>query len=1296
MKNAQKILIAFFAILGMLAVGISFVGRPCEKVDENGESKVFRWTGNASDDKWSSSENWDLGMVPAKDSAVVFDSSSGKASIIDKNFPGEIVSLRIEGYGAKIVQENNLIISGDYYQDSGAYDVRADLEVAGDFIQKEGSLFSVWFGETKVGGKFEISDGFKYEPEATVYIKNFGDWKTFIQGERGGEVYYAVKLDDSKGGMETWEFINPTNSFRSYISQEKGWTLTSFDKSWSWRYLFGGIERSGKKILESKNLGISSQGAKVSIQRAADVEEWYENSLLGIEQGFTISEKPAGEGSLVLSGEVVMENLSVKEASKNTIRLAKKDNVVFEYSHLSVLDAEGKELSAELEFSEIKNGKYGLKIIVDDSSAKYPIIIDPLSSVPDWMGYAPSSQQNGYYGKSVYNNGDINGDGYYDVLVGAYNYTYGQTGEGALFVYYGSEYGLSTRPSILESNQAYAYLGYSVTMGDFNGDGYADIAGGAHKYDGGEEDEGAVFVYYGSESGLSTTPWIGESNQAFAYYGRTVTNAGDVNGNGCDDLAVGAYYYDNGENNEGAVFIYYGQKVSGLPDSPNLILESNQEGALFGFGVAGAGDVNKDGFDDVIVGAYGFDNGTLNTNEGRAFLYRGSSSGISSEPDHSFVYNKSYSYFGNSVAGAGDVNGDGWPDVIIGAYGYDGNFSNQGAIFVYYGSDIGFSTTPSWQFMGEPEEGAYLGWGVAGAGDINNDGIDDIIVGAPFVDGAYTDEGKIYVFYGSVVGLPPSPSWSAMGGGTNAYLGFSVSGGGDINKDQIPDIIAGGYGYDIDPLDGGKGGKAILYHGFDGGPAACTDINDPACDYYVDKQNVVVTVSTDEQDNFYDDVCNVDTNSDGIKDTRDVNCSEKLNFYQVCDIVSSDYSTIAAQNGTQSLRDIRDTPCDRDTIHDDYYYSDTTNPMRVQPSERQFSIRVDASDQFGIESIKIEWINKSTIDKYGDDWSSSNVSSYTCSGENTSSCIICVNGGGCENDVIKHETLGIPEGADEQSIYFRAIITDNNGNTVTTGYDDDKSRNPVLDKFHRFHICGTDCATCTNRPPEVATVRYEEPSNFCDQLDYRLFWSFSDPDGDSQAYYEVQVREKDNPSAPVMSAVRQSSNADCRLFAGFLDGGNIECGKTYEWRVRVYDNSTEERCQAVSLFTPWTSLDMTKTFTTPVHSYPKPSFTLKDAEGDDCTVSGNCGYLKDIIMDGTASQIFSSPGGAVYHRWYVDDMSSVYKTEDPSSVQFMESSGAAHSFRLEVEDSSGYKCSLDKTINLQKPHAQWNEVAPMR
>jgi hypothetical protein len=160
-----------------------------------------------------------------------------------------------------------------------------------------------------------------------------------------------------------------------------------------------------------------------------------------------------------------------------------------------------------------------------------------------------------------------------------------------------------------------------------------------------------VFVYHGSATGLSTSPnWTAESNQVGARFGWSVSSAGDVNGDGFSDVIVGADGFSNGEAFEGAAFVYHGS-ATGLSTSANWTAESNQGNARFGFSVSSAGDVNGDGFSDVIVGAYGFENDQFG--EGAVFIYHGSATGLSTSANWTAVGNQAFAGFGWSVSSAG-------------------------------------------------------------------------------------------------------------------------------------------------------------------------------------------------------------------------------------------------------------------------------------------------------------------------------------------------------------------------------------------------------------------------------------------------------------------------------------------------------------------------------------------------------------------------------------------------------------------------------------------------------------------
>ncbi|MDW8438348.1 MAG: integrin alpha, partial [Chloroherpetonaceae bacterium] len=437
-----------------------------------------------------------------------------------------------------------------------------------------------------------------------------------------------------------------------------------------------------------------------------------------------------------------------------------------------------------------------------------------LSTTPNWT--AESNQTGAEFGYSAASAGDVNGDGFSDVIVGAYLFDNGETDEGRAFVYHGSASGLSATANwTAESNQTDAQFGASVaSAGDVNGDGFSDVIVGARLFDNGETDEGMAFVYHGSASGLSATPnWTAESNQAFARFGISVASAGDVNGDGFSDVIVGAYFFDNGQGDEGRAFVYHGS-ASGLSATANWTAESNQTGAEFGYSVASAGDVNGDGFSDVIVGTPYYDNSQ--TDEGMAFVYHGSASGLSATANWTAASNQANTYFGFSVASAGDVNGDGFSDVIVGALSFDNGETDEGRAFVYHGSASGLSTTPNWTAESNQAHAGF-GWSVASAGDVNGDGFSDVIVGAWLFDNGETNEGRAFVYHGSASGLSATANWTAESNQANTYFGDAVASAGDVNGDGYGDVIVGAPYYDNFHIDEGA---AFVYHGSASGLSA--------------------------------------------------------------------------------------------------------------------------------------------------------------------------------------------------------------------------------------------------------------------------------------------------------------------------------------------------------------------------------------------------------------------------------------------------------------------------------------------
>ena len=352
-----------------------------------------------------------------------------------------------------------------------------------------------------------------------------------------------------------------------------------------------------------------------------------------------------------------------------------------------------------------------------------------------------------------------------------------------------------------------AYFGDAVAgAGDVNRDGIPDLLVGASWQNAdGNYAQGRAFVFSGADGSLLHI-LNNPTPQAVAYFGRAMARAGDVNRDGIPDLLVGAPFQDVGSHaDQGQAYIFSGADGALVYTLDN---PTPQDDAYFGDAVAGAGDVNRDGISDLLVGASSQDLGG-NFGQGQAFVFSGADGTLLQTLDTPLP--QEGAHFGSAVAGAGDVNGDGVPDLLVGASGQTvaGN-RGQGRAFVLSGIDGTLLHT-----LDDPivQESAHFGDAVAGAGDVNGDGTPDFLVGAYLQDvGGNEYQGRAFVFSGADGTLlqtldTPLPQ-------EGAHFGSAVAGAGDVNGDSKSDLLVGAPRQTV----GGNAhqGQAFIFSGADG------------------------------------------------------------------------------------------------------------------------------------------------------------------------------------------------------------------------------------------------------------------------------------------------------------------------------------------------------------------------------------------------------------------------------------------------------------------------------------------------
>ncbi len=430
------------------------------------------------------------------------------------------------------------------------------------------------------------------------------------------------------------------------------------------------------------------------------------------------------------------------------------------------------------------------------------------------------------FGESVSSLGDFNGDGIDDVVVGAFGDDNNGSDSGSAFIFFGGKLGTFSNPDteadvVLHGQSAGDGFGGDVAgAGDFSNDNKGDLIVGAAGNDNNGTSSGAAYIFFGGKLGTFNSPdtdadvvFYGKSD--FDFFGASVASAGDFNGDGLSDVVVGAFRSDSNVVDAGSAYIFFGGKTGVFVDpelGADAVIHGLDVGDQLGFSVASAGDFNNDGLDDIIVGAFDDDNN--GSSSGSAFIAFGRFSEVGDVQINALENGGS---FGVSVASAGDFNGDGLGDVIIGARLDDNAAVDGGAAFIFFGGKAGESNDPDANadvvVNGSVIQGK-LGGSVASAGDFNNDGKDDVVIGADFQDNNGNNSGAVYIFFGGRTGTFSDPDNQAdvviLGESAPDQIGFSVASAGDFNGDGFDDVVLGAPG---DGLNGAFSGTAYVVFG---------------------------------------------------------------------------------------------------------------------------------------------------------------------------------------------------------------------------------------------------------------------------------------------------------------------------------------------------------------------------------------------------------------------------------------------------------------------------------------------------
>ncbi|MES2647253.1 MAG: Ig-like domain-containing protein [Bacteroidota bacterium] len=686
----------------------------------------------------------------------------------------------------------------------------------------------------------------------------------------------AYALHPSDEDKSVFVAINSKNGLRFDINSN-GYKVERFQhdkKSVYTHFEIASITKGTGNYNLPSDYSISGNG-NLLVYENQELAIEYANTELGMRQNFLLKKRlPGTENPRVNIRLDDRLSYSLDQTGGLACYTGKQTSRPFMYyDKLKVWDANGKVLPSYMALNKTE-----LSLVVDDKNAVYPIMIDPLNHTPEWAtsadGILPGLltnlqlQVDALYGYNVAGLGDVNGDGFDDVAIGApgaIDIISSSTivGAGAVFVYFGSAAGLPATPSkVLRGNSSLnALFGYSISSGNLVGNSRKDIIVGApgETYTaavGGipataSVSAGKVYVFRGEDlTAASPTPLLSvyldgsgffsrvtlsnliSNVNVKALFGFSVAAAGDMNGDGLDELVVGSPGYAGLallSARSGAAFVYYSNTLVANTNPVNPVkltaptagllgipLLTTTDGLLFGFSVDGAGDFNKDGNQDVVVGApAGVTLDPTHLLAGSAYIFRGNGTGINTTYSNQLkatgtLSNLLPNLFGYTVKGVTNAAGVRNGNVLVAAP--LGNLLSNvvgglklktGSINLFIGANNHPATIDPAQAIPSPagnsllsilagqniEISSLFGTSIDNMLDVNCDGINDIIAGEPLSSGvglisANAVGGSAHIFLGKIDGtFISTPYWTlsnsvSYNGGVNAgsLLGYSVAG----------------------------------------------------------------------------------------------------------------------------------------------------------------------------------------------------------------------------------------------------------------------------------------------------------------------------------------------------------------------------------------------------------------------------------------------------------------------------------------------------------------------------------------